>query len=103
VAPQRRKAELAPGPVVFDCVTESSVLGALNAVRFDLEAMLLRVANVMELKPVEGAVYMNQRPTKAGKVWMHPNDEMVNLLGLLQKTRHFESGSSSALCLQFVC
>lgn len=80
---QIKKAELALGPAVFDCATERSVLGALNTVRFDLEAMLLRAANVIELKPVEVAAYMNKRPTKAGKVWMHPDDEMVKLLGFL--------------------
>lgn len=80
---QIKKVELALGPAVFDAVTERSVLGSLNQVRFDLEYMLHRVRNVMELKPLEITAHMNKRPTQAGKVWMHPNDEMAKLINLL--------------------
>jgi hypothetical protein len=80
---QIKKAELALGPAVFDYVTERSVLGAMNIVRFDLAVLLQRVRNVMELKPVEVALFMNRRPTQAGKIWMFPNDEIVKLLSLL--------------------
>lgn len=55
----------------------------MNQVRFDLENLLLCEANVMELNPVEVAAYMNKRSTKAGKLWMHPDEEMVKLLNML--------------------
>jgi len=65
------RAGLALGPICFDTVTDRSVQGSLNIARRDLDAAIVRVANVMELDPVAVACRLNHRPaTVYGKlVW----------------------------------
>ena len=61
---QIRKVELLLGPVRFDTATDRSVQGSINIARRDLEAMVYRVPNVLDLDPLKVSVRLNERPTR---------------------------------------
>ncbi|RLA38185.1 MAG: hypothetical protein DRR03_01000 [Gammaproteobacteria bacterium] len=77
------RAGLALGPIRFDTATDRSVQGSLNIARQDLNAKVMRVANVMELDPVAIACRLNHRPaTVYGKlVW--PDRAMLEAIASL--------------------
>lgn len=59
---QIKRVELMLGPVRFDTVTDRSVQGSINIARRDLEAILYRVPNVLDLDPLAVSVRLNERP-----------------------------------------
>ena len=59
---QIRKVALALGPVRYDMATDRSVQGSLRVARQDLEALLYRLPDVMEVDPLEAAAWLNDRP-----------------------------------------
>ena len=61
---QITKVELLLGPVRFDTATDRSVQSAINIARRDLEAMVYRVSNVLDLDPLKVSVRLNERPTR---------------------------------------
>lgn len=61
---QLKRVALALGLARFDCATDRSVLGSMNIACSDLDGMLVRVANVMELEPIATGLYLNHRPRK---------------------------------------
>ncbi len=68
---QIKKAELLLGPVRYDTATDRSVQGSINIARRDLEAMLYRVPNVLDLDPLAVSRRLNERPTtvKGRSLW----------------------------------
>ena len=80
---QISKAELALGPVRFDTATDRSVQGSLNIAKRDLEAMLYRVPNVMDLDPLAVSCRLNQRPTTVRGKWLWPDKAMNELVAAL--------------------
>ena len=65
---QIRKVELMLGPIRFDTATDRSVQGTINIARRDLEAMLYRVPNVLDLDPLAVSARLSRRPvTVRGK------------------------------------
>lgn len=73
---QIRKVELALGVVRFDTATDRSVLGSLRVAKQDLEAMLYRVPNVMDLDPLAVAHRLNQRPVRVYRDLVWPDRAM---------------------------
>jgi len=69
--------ERALGPARFDTATDRSVLAAMNIARQDLDGMLTRVRNVLDLDPLFVAQRLNQRPAMAGRVLHWPAREML--------------------------
>lgn len=70
---QIRKVELALGPVVFDTVTDHSVLGTLNQMSYMLDGRVSEVAIVMLLNPLSVTRWLCEYPVRmrGGRdVWM---------------------------------
>jgi hypothetical protein len=80
---QLAKVALGLGPSEFDCATDRSTLSSLNQAISDLDGLLYRVANVMELKSSDIAAYFNERPVTVRKNWLHPNKEMLKMIDAL--------------------
>jgi hypothetical protein len=69
--------ERALGPPHFDTATDRSVLSSMNVARGDLDGMLMRVGNVLDLDPLFVARRLNERPAMAGRVLHWPALEML--------------------------
>lgn len=80
---QIRKAELVLGPLCYDTATDRSVQGSLRIAQQDLEALLYRVPDVMDIDPVAASCHLNERPaTVYGKlVW--PDKAMLEAVARL--------------------
>lgn len=78
-----RKVGLALGPVRFDTATDRSVLSSMRVVKQDLEAMLYRVHNVMDLDPLAVSFRLNQRPAKVYRELVWPDRAMRERLEAL--------------------
>lgn len=72
-----KKVELAFGAPRFDTATDRSVLGSMTIARWDLEGMLMRVGNVLDIDPVLASRHLNERPAMAGRVLHWLEREMV--------------------------
>ncbi len=72
-----KKIELAFGAPRFDTATDRSVLASMTVARWDLEGMLMRVGNVLDLDPVLASRHLNERPAMAGRVLHWPEREML--------------------------
>jgi len=73
---QIHKVELALGVVRFDTATDRSVLSSLRVARQDLEAILHRVPNVMDLDPLAVSHRLNHRPTWVYRELVWPDRAM---------------------------
>lgn len=78
-----KRVELALGPALFDRAVDRSVLGSMNIVRFDLDARLVEVANVMGLDPVAVSCGLSRRPATIKGKWLWPDEAMLERVGLL--------------------
>lgn len=67
-----RKVELVLGPIRFDTATDRSVQGSINIARRDMEAMLNRVPNVLDLDTLAASVRLNERPATVYGKWLWP-------------------------------
>ena len=72
-----KKVELVFGAPRFDTATDRSVLGSMTIARWDLDGMLMRVGNVLDLDPVLASRHLNERPAMAGRVVHWPEREML--------------------------
>lgn len=80
---QLRKAELALGPMRFDTAIDRSVQGSLRVAKWDLEAWVYQVTNVMDLDPFAMSCKLNERPaTVYGKV-VWPDRAMLEAVAAL--------------------
>jgi len=68
---------LALGRVQLDTATDRSVLSSMKVAKDDLEVMVYRVANVLDLDPVEVSAQISQRPATIAKKWLHPDEELL--------------------------
>ncbi len=82
---QIRKIEMLLGPVRHDTATDRSVLGTINIARKDLDALVWRVPNVLELDPLEVAAYLNGRPVTVRSKFLWPVKEMQAWVGEIAK------------------
>lgn len=80
---QLKKVELALGPVRFDKATDRSVQGSLRVARQDLEALLYRVPNVLDLDPLAVSCDLNERPATMRGVWIRPEKAMREVVAAL--------------------
>ena len=80
---QITKVELMLGPVRFDTATDRSVQGSINIARRDLEAMVYRVPNVLDLDPLKVSVRLNERPTTAKGKTLWPARAMRQIVDQL--------------------
>lgn len=80
---QLRKAELALGPLRFDKAVDRSVQGSLRVAKWDVEAWVYQVANVMELDAFALSCKLNERPVTANGKNLWPEDEMREAVGRL--------------------
>jgi hypothetical protein len=80
---QIKRAELVLGPVHYDTATDRSVQGSLRIAQQDLNALLHRVPDVMDIDPVAASCHLNERPaTVYGKlVW--PDKAMLGAVARL--------------------
>ena len=74
---QIKKVELALGPMRFDTATDRSVQGSLRVAKWDLEAWLYDVPNVMDLDPLAVSCRLNDRPTTVYGKCVWPKDAML--------------------------
>ena len=72
-----KKVEFAFGAPRFDTAIDRSVLGSMTIARWDLEGMLARVGNVLDIDPVLASRHLNERPAMAGRVLHWPEREML--------------------------
>lgn len=84
---QITKVELMLGPVRFDTATDRSVQGSINIARRDLEAMVYRVPNVLDLDPLKVSVRLNERPTTAKGKTLWPARAMRQIVDRLGQGR----------------
>jgi hypothetical protein len=78
-----KKIELAFGAPRFDTATDRSVLESMTIARWDLDGMLMRVDNVLDLDPVLASRHLNERPAMAGRVVHWPEREMLERIARL--------------------
>ena len=78
-----KKVELVFGAPRFDTATDRSVLGSMTIARWDLDGMLMRVGNVLDLDPVLASRHLNERPAMAGRVLHWPEREMLERVARL--------------------
>lgn len=80
---QLRKVELALGPLRYDTAVDRSVQGSLRVAKWDTEAWVYDVPNVMELDAFALSCKLNERPaTVYGKV-VWAGDAMREAVGRL--------------------
>jgi len=79
---QLKKIALALGPARFDRATDRSVLGSMNIVIFDMEVLLMRVPNVLELDAA-AVLSLNHRPATIKGKWLWPDKAMMERIGSL--------------------
>lgn len=72
-----KRIELAFGAARFDTATDRSVLSSMTVARWDLEGLLMRVGNILDLDPVVASRHLNTRPAMAGRVLHWPEREML--------------------------
>jgi len=78
-----KNVELAFGPPRFDTATDRSVLSSMTIARWDLEGLLMRVGNVLDLDPVLASRHLNERPAMAGRELHWPEREMLERVARL--------------------
>jgi hypothetical protein len=78
-----KKVEFAFGASRFDTATDRSVLGSMIIARQDLDGLLIRVGNVLDLDPVLASRHLNERPAMAGRVLHWPEREMLECVARL--------------------
>lgn len=71
---------LALGPVRFDTETDRSVLASMTIAAQDLEPMVYRANNVLELDPVAVSARLSQRPATICKQWIRPGELLLQQL-----------------------
>jgi len=76
---QIRKAELALGPVVYDSITDRSVVGTLTQMSYMLDARVCDVANVMQLDPLSVSRWLCHTPVRVrdNRNFWWPDREMA--------------------------
>ena len=74
---QIKKVELMIGLIYYDTAADRSVQGSINIARRDLEAMLYRVPNVLDLDPLAVSIRLNERPTTVHGKWLWPSRVML--------------------------
>lgn len=72
-----KRIELAFGAARFDTGTDRSVLSSMTVARWDLEGLLMRVGNILDLDPVVASRHLNKRPAMADRVLHWPEREML--------------------------
>jgi hypothetical protein len=82
-AVQIRKAELALGPIRYDCATDRSVQGSLRVAHGDLAARLMEVPNVMDLNPLAISCELSHRPATIRGRWIWPDQLMLEAVARL--------------------
>ncbi len=71
------RLKLALGPVCFDSVTDRSVLASMTVATRDLEPMVYRVDNILELDPVSVSARLSRRPATIRKQWIRPDELLL--------------------------
>lgn len=77
---QISRALLALGPVRFDTTINRSVQGTMRIARWDLEALLHRVPNVMDLDPLAVSLHLCNRPVTVHGKSLWPSRAMQEVL-----------------------
>lgn len=80
---QLRKVELALGRILFDAATDRSVQSSLRIAKQDLEAVLYRVPNVMDVDPLAVSCRLSERPATIYGKWVWPEKAMLNAIAAL--------------------
>jgi hypothetical protein len=80
---QMRKVELALGPARYDTATSRSVQGTIRVAQQDLDALLGRVENVIDLDSVAVSRDLNHRPTTIFGRWLWPDKAMREAVAAL--------------------
>lgn len=83
ISSQLQAVKLALGPVLFDQVTDRSVLASMTVAKRDLEALVWDVANVLELNPVAVSARISRRPATIMGKWLRPDEELLKLVRAL--------------------
>ena len=71
------RLKLALGPVRFDTATDRSVLASMTVAARDLEPVVYRARNVLELDPVAVSARLSRRPATIHKQWIRPGERLV--------------------------
>ncbi|WP_136515950.1 DUF6933 domain-containing protein [Geomonas edaphica] len=78
-----KRVQLALGSVLFDTVTDRSVLGTLNQSRGEFDYFIADYSNILEVDPIIAAQWFNKRPLTARGKWLWPDKSMLELVGSL--------------------
>ena len=74
------KVKLAVGRLQFDTATDRSVLASMTVATRDLEPLVFRVNNVLELDPIQVSARLSRRPATIRKQWIRPNEMLLKLV-----------------------
>jgi hypothetical protein len=80
---QIKKVELVLGKVDFDTATDRSVQGTINIARRDLDAMMYRFENVMDMDPLAVSRWLNERPVTVRGKTLWPAKAMQRIVAEL--------------------
>lgn len=77
------RALLALGPLRFDTAVNRSVQGTMRIAKWDLQAWLHGVPNVMDIDPLAMSCRLNERPVTAHGKFMWPSRAMQEAMAAL--------------------
>jgi hypothetical protein len=68
------------GVAQFDTATDRSVIASMTVATRDLEPLVFRVNNVLELDPIQVSARLSRRPATIRKQWIRPNEALLKLV-----------------------